>query len=959
MVGKTISHYKILDKIGEGGMGMVFKAQDTLLDRIVALKFLSLHLLEREGARERFVHEAKAAATLDHPNICTIHQVGETEDEQMFLAMAYYEGETLEQRIERGPLTVEETGAIGLQIARGLAKAHDEGITHRDLKPGNVMLTREGLVKILDFGLAKVAGATKITKTGSTVGTPRYMSPEQVEGKDTDPRSDIWSLGAILYEMLSGAPAFKGGHEAAVYYQILHQQPEPLRRLRVDLPDILYTVVERALVKDREKRLGSAAEMAGELETVQQELTGTASTPSLRAMVLRQARRPQFAIPGLAVIVALVASLAWLWVHNSRIQWARNVALPEIARLMDEENVDAAFRLAQQAELYIPDDRQLLDLKRHYVTQVSIQSTPPGADVYIKGYLNVDADWLHLGQTPLDGASIPPGYLRWRVTKDGFAPAEAARYSVAPVQEFTLYPAKDTPPGMLPVPGGPYRFRGLPPVKLENYWLDKYEVTNEQFQQFVDQGGYQKPEFWKQPFAKDGTPLSFEEAVAEFRDATGRPGPSTWQLGAYGEGRGQFPVNGVSWYEAAAYAEFAGKSLPTVHHWFRAHATPQASEILRLSNFSGESTAQVGSHLGLSPYGSYDMAGNVREWCWNPIGNEEGGLRGILGASWNEAPYRFGGLSGANPWDRSATNGFRCAKYDAAPPAALTAPVEREVPDFAAVKPVSDEVFEVYRSFYSYERTPLEPVVEAVDDSPLHWRREKVSFNAAYNGERVIAYLFLPKNAQPPYQTVVYFASGVARQSRSYDQMNFELRFVDFLPRIGRAVLFLIYKGTYERSLDHPVTGQFFTRDLIIAWSRDFSRSIDYLETRPDIDHQNLGYFSFSNPFMPIFSAVDGRIKAGAHIGAGLGSREWGPEFSAVNFASRAKEPTLLIGGQYDFIGPVETTQKPLLGLLGAPEKDKRLALFDTGHVVYPGPEMIKEVLDWFDRYLGPVRTTP
>jgi pimeloyl-ACP methyl ester carboxylesterase len=181
---------------------------------------------------------------------------------------------------------------------------------------------------------------------------------------------------------------------------------------------------------------------------------------------------------------------------------------------------------------------------------------------------------------------------------------------------------------------------------------------------------------------------------------------------------------------------------------------------------------------------------------------------------------------------------------------------------------------------------------------------------------------------------------------------------VDFLPRIGRAVLFLIYKGTYERSLDHPATAQFWTRDLVIAWSRDFSRAIDYLETRPDIDHQNLGYFSFSNPVMPILSAIDGRIKAGAHIGAGLVGRNRLPEFNAIHFAPRAKEPTLLIGGRYDFIGPVETSQRPLLRLLGAPEKDKRLVLFDTGHVVYPGPEMVKEVLDWFDRYLGPVEMT-
>jgi hypothetical protein len=175
-----------------------------------------------------------------------------------------------------------------------------------------------------------------------------------------------------------------------------------------------------------------AAEIVEELQAVQSELAGTGPLPGLGRMVLRQLRRPRFAIPALAVLVALAASAAWLWVHNSRIQWARNVAVPEIARLMDEENVDAAFRLAQQAELYIPDDRQLLDLQRHYVTKVSINSTPPGADVYIKGYLNVDADWLHVGKTPLEGVSLPPGYLRWRVTKDGFAPAEAARYSIIP-----------------------------------------------------------------------------------------------------------------------------------------------------------------------------------------------------------------------------------------------------------------------------------------------------------------------------------------------------------------------------------------------------------------------------------------------------------------------------------------------------------------------------------------------
>jgi hypothetical protein len=350
------------------------------------------------------------------------------------------------------------------------------------------------------------------------------------------------------------------------------------------------------------------------------------------------------------------------------------------------------------------------------------------------------------------------------------------------------------------------------------------------------------------------------------------------------------------------------------------------------------------------------MAGNVREWTLNAASTARGAGRYILGASWREPAYRFPGPDVADPWDRSAHNGFRTARYEPSPGGTLEAPVERVFRDPALVPPVADEVFDAWRRFYSYDRTPLNSRVEEVDDSALYWRRERITFDAAYGGERVIAYLFLPKNAAPPYQTIVYFASGIARQSRSRAEMGSELRFVDFLPRIGRAVLFLVYKGTYERHLGRPATVPTWTRDLIVSWSRDFSRSIDYLETRDDIDHEHLGYFSFSNPVMPVLSAIDGRIKAGAHIGTGLMAGDVADEFNPIHFAPRVKEPTLLIAGRYDFLSPVETTQLPLLRLLGAPEKDKKLALFDTGHVVYPKPEMIKEVLDWFDRYLGPVQ---
>ncbi len=205
---------------------------------------------------------------------------------------------------------------------------------------------------------------------------------------------------------------------------------------------------------------------------------------------------------------------------------------------------------------------------------------------------------------------------------------------------------------------------------------------------------------------KEGKVLSWEQAMAEFRDATGRPGPSTWELGTYPEGREDFPVSGVSWYEAAAYAEFAGKSLPTFYHWYKAAEIPAFSDVLRLSNFSGQGPARVGSLQGLSPYGSYDMAGNVREWCWNQAGSAPGAPRYILGGAWNEASYVFTSHDdGAVPFDRSATNGFRCARYSTPLADALTAPIETVSRDYSKEKPVSDEIFQVYRSFYSYTRT--------------------------------------------------------------------------------------------------------------------------------------------------------------------------------------------------------------------------------------------------------------
>ncbi|MCX5801031.1 MAG: protein kinase [Candidatus Eisenbacteria bacterium] len=272
MIGKTISHYRILEKLGEGGMGVVYKAEDTKLKRRVALKFLPSELTPDAEAKERFIQEAQAASALDHSNICNVHEIGETDEGQLFIAMACYEGETLKKKIERGPLKVDETVGIAVQVAQGLAKAHEHGIVHRDIKPANVILTKDGVAKILDFGLAKLAGPAKLTKTGSTAGTAAYMSPEQARGDSVDSRTDIWSLGVLIYEMLTGQLPFRSQYEQAMVYAILNEEPLPASSPRGNVPFQLEQLVKKAMAKNRDQRYKGASEILNELRGIAEKL---------------------------------------------------------------------------------------------------------------------------------------------------------------------------------------------------------------------------------------------------------------------------------------------------------------------------------------------------------------------------------------------------------------------------------------------------------------------------------------------------------------------------------------------------------------------------------------------------------------------------------------------------------------------------------------------------------------
>lgn len=336
MIGKTISHYKILEKLGSGGMGDVYKAEDTKLKRTVALKFLPSELTRDEESQQRFVHEARAASALDHPNIGTIYEIDES-DGHTFIAMAHYEGLTLKHKIEQGPLPINEVVEIAIEIAQGLTEAHSKDIIHRDIKPANVLLTELGQVKIIDFGLAKLMGGAALTRTGITMGTLAYMSPEQIQGPKADQRTDIWAFGVILYEMLTGEHPFKGEYEQAVMYSIVNEDPEFITKIRSDIPIAMEKIVEKALVKNPDDRFHSMEEVLNELLILSKDLQSGAER-KLRP-VFRLSRKQHTYVYRVVIVltVLIIAVGLYMW----QIKYAKatpvSIAIMPLRSLAGEE----------------------------------------------------------------------------------------------------------------------------------------------------------------------------------------------------------------------------------------------------------------------------------------------------------------------------------------------------------------------------------------------------------------------------------------------------------------------------------------------------------------------------------------------------------------------------------------------------------------------------------------------
>jgi dienelactone hydrolase/tRNA A-37 threonylcarbamoyl transferase component Bud32 len=954
-------------KLGEGGFGEVWLARHaTIRDRRV-FKFCvdpdRIRTLKRELTLFRVLQEKVG----HHPHIVRLLDV-HFENPPVYLEMDYVEGQDLKtwwnQQSGAAGVPLATRLEIVAQTADALEVAHAAGVIHRDVKPGNILIahgTAAGAVptaKLADFGVGQVlsaealAGVTKsgftesviISSSSSQSGTQLYMAPSLLAGEVASPTTDLYSLGVVLFQLAVGD---------------LRQPLTPDWERQVADP-VLRADLLRCFTSRPEERFRSAAELARSLRSYSErraEHDRREAAMVARVATARRWKRIWTAAAVLA-IAGLLAGSGWLIRRNTKATWARQEALPEIQRLLAKDEVASAFALAVEAEPYLAGDPALAVLWPKLATSLSVETTPPGAEVFIKEYRKPDTPWRSLGRSPLHALRVPNVYHRFKIQLEGHDTLEEAATSERPPMR-KLAPAGTVPPGMVEIPSSTLSsLFGLPPTRIGRYQMDRFEVTNRQYQAFVDAGGYRRPELWKHPFVYGDTRLSWDEAMASFRDTTGQPGPATWKGGKHATAEADYPVTGVSWFEAAAYAEFAGKRLPSIYHWLNGTNVDRYESIVPLSNFSDRGLAPVGRHQGMSRNGLYDMAGNAKEWCWNAT---QSGDRYILGGGWSEPDYTFGMYDASSPFNRSALNGFRCIKLVMVGEefAAADATITPSVRDASNFKPVNDETFALYRSLFAYDHQPLEASTEKTEIMPEGWRRELVSYRAAYDGERVSALVYLPTGVTPPYQAVIFFPGSGAISTRSIDGLR-DFSYVEGALKAGRAVIYPVYKGTYERGgegYDYLKITDRAYRDWVIKLSQDFGRSLDYLQSRPDIQREKIGLIGLSwGAIMgSMLPALEPRIKVAILALGGMSRTERLPEIDPANFAPRVTVPTLMLNGRFDFRFPHETSQKPLLHLLGTPPEQKRHVLFDTGHGL-TAAQIAPEVIGWLDRHLGPVK---
>jgi serine/threonine protein kinase/formylglycine-generating enzyme required for sulfatase activity len=979
LVGQTVGYYRVVARIGSGGMGEVCLAEDSRLGRKVALKIISP--VWTAGAQHRFIREAQLASAPDHPNVCPIYDIGQT-PEWCFIAMQYIEGQTLEKLIGTTPLASDLILSIALQAADALSAAHQRGIIHRDIKSRNIMVTSRGQAIVLDFGLATILTRDRddTSRTARVVGTPAFMSPEQARGELLDYRSDIFSLGVVLFHMATGTTPFRGASRADVLHSVITEPHQPVRELNPEIPQELAGVIDRALCKAPEDRYQSVQEMASDLQAIQSQVSLLKHPASVSA---RRQRRT-FAMLAAA---SLLGALGWFAWQAANVRWARQ-QIPVIEAFARAGRSFEAYDLATLVRKYDPGEPTLTRLWPGISDMLSVTSEPGDAQVYVKRFVpgqgGKSIPAKPVGTTPIS-REIARGNYIVSVEKEGFAPfrrtwsnliigtLETPNMRPPPTKiEANLKPVGAATSGMVFVPGGEYRLAlwNQRPTDakavLDEYFIDEFEVSNRQYKDFVRAGGYRNARYWTRPFVKHGRTLSREEGMRELVDKTGRAGPRNWSRGTFPQGEADQPVTHITWYEAAAYAAFRGKSLPTIFQWEKAARYGANSNFLGVTmpwgmhdgsivgraNLSTRGTVPVGSlEFGMSPFGCYDMAGNVSEWCLNET--SEGFI--VAGGSWASLPQAWS-LYGKSPGFRHSDQiGFRCVSNLAGATGdqgAMRIDLDVEIPQY--IPAPESEVKKWFDDYYEYDRSlPLDATLEITETD--EWRRERISYNGA-DGERALAYLYVPKNFPRPHQVMHLRPAGdVAYKFRTVPQ-SIEAEYAPFV-RSGRAVFAVVLRGYRERELP----GGFVEPDpALVEYVEDNARQIvdmrrglDYLLSRGDVDARGVAFVgvSFGGRAM-VLPAIESRYSAVILLSCGIHKSNEHPAANSINFAPLVSAPKLLINGEYDESVPLKTAAEPLFELLTKP-KEKRT--YPGGH--WPGAEQFVRIINpWLDKTLGPVK---
>jgi formylglycine-generating enzyme required for sulfatase activity/pimeloyl-ACP methyl ester carboxylesterase len=829
----------------------------------------------------------------------------------------------------------------------------------------------------------------------------------------------------------------------------LRDDPPPLSRYEPGAPSELEQILGKALRKNRNERYQTASELLTDLKRLKRRLepedeledglawrgrqAANSDDATLLGVTLKQAASTGDVAPAqvtakrwsvivrqrrfiaVCALALVVAGAAWFYWRNTKLNKAK-ASLPRLEELTQAERYFEAYDLAIEAQAYLPNDPTLRRLMRTIADDLSVVTDPPGARVYLKRFATDGAGHFPprqlIGMTPINHRQIARGGYLISVEKDGYAGLERSVTGLLlriggsespsrPISlEAKLIETSKAPSRMAFVPGGDYRLTTWSrptdkSVRLADYFIDKYEVTNREYKEFISAGGYLKREFWRHLIsAASGSGrgsvrrrvggvtlatargIEWEEAVREFKDRTGLPGPRSWVNQDFPEGRAEHPVTDISWYEAAAYAAFRGKELPTVFQWEKAargdlggpgHGRagyylmpwgPFTGTIEQRANFSGRGTLPVESlEFGLSPYGCYHMAGNVSEWCRN---ESPDGFT-VTGGSWEDPPYLFGEY-GPYPGSYSSGKlGFRCA-LNATSASGDPIGDQGAMPLFAKTEipvytPVSDAGFRAWQEIYRYAQPPLDAqVTEATETDD--WRREKITYAGA-EGERAIAYLYLPKHYTPPWQLIQYMPSDDVFQGYRSIPVKVEASLAPFI-KSGRAVLAVVLKGFPERewppNYTPPREETIEYRDQTLNWMTDERRALDYAATRSDLDAGRIAYLGASvgedrKLFLP---AVETRYRSVALISAGLppDATHVLPEINPINLLPQIRAPKLIMHGRYDENTPLKSQSEPLQKLLRG---TKRIIIFDGGHM--PPPEIyVPPINAWLDETLGPVR---